>query len=105
MFLARLEGDWDRASVKKPWMYRDAWGVHAAVGGFIQIINQLRESVPQKDFADAVPTITDQFKLGILDGDIITFLETTVPPVNLEQVPFIRPSNNVFTCFYFEVGV
>ncbi|CAK9105978.1 FO synthase subunit 1 [Durusdinium trenchii] len=89
-FLDRLEGDWDRASTKKSWMYRDAWSIHAASGGFLAIIQQLRESVPQKDYQEALPNLWNQFKLGILDGDILTFLEGAVPPVSLDQVPFVR---------------
>lgn len=93
LFLERLEGDWDRASLKKAWLYRDAWSVHAACGGFNAIIEQLKQSVPQKDFREALPGLVEQFRLGILDGDIVTFLETTVPPISLEQVPFIRSSS------------
>eukprot|EP00435_Cladocopium_sp_Y103_P014979 s1851_g3.t1 len=85
LFLERLEGDWDRASAKKPWLYRDAWSVHAACGGFNAIIDQLKESVPQKDFKEALPGLCEQFRLGILDGDIVNFLETTVPPICLDQ--------------------
>lgn len=71
-------------------MYRDAWSIHAASGGFLAIIQQLRESVPQKDYQEALPNLWNQFKLGILDGDILTFLEGAVPPVSLDQVPFVR---------------
>ena len=79
--------------LEKAWLYRDAWSVHAACGGFNAIIEQLKQSVPQKDFREALPGLVEQFRLGILDGDIVTFLETTVPPISLEQVPFIRSSS------------
>ena len=89
-FLQRLEGDWDRASTKKGWVHRDALTIHASCGGFNAICQQLKESVPQKDYQDSLPHLMEQFKLGILDGDIMTFLESTVPPVSLQQVPFVR---------------
>ena len=34
--------------------------------------------------------ICDQFAVGILDGDILHFLESTVPPADLKQVTFVR---------------
>lgn len=82
-------------------MHRDAVNIHAACGGFIAIVQQLKESVPQKDFNDAVPDLGNQFKLGILDGDILTFLESTVPPIALDRVPFVRThwGMNVVSCF------
>jgi len=108
-FLDRLEGDWDRGSTKKAWMYRDAWCIHAACGGFGQIIQQLQESVPQRDFQEAMPGLTEQFKLGILDGDIVNVMETTVPPLSLDQVPFVRTaifgSNSKGWCFLFVLSV
>ncbi|CAK9008023.1 FO synthase subunit 1, partial [Durusdinium trenchii] len=90
LFLTRLEGDWDRCSVKKPWMYKDAWTIHVASGGFIAITEQLECSVPQKDFKDAITGIREQFQMGLLDSDIVNFLESTVPPVSLQDVPFVR---------------
>lgn len=89
-FLKRLQADWDRATVKKAWLYKDAWCIHAAVGGFLAIMDQLRASIPQKDFADAAPGIENQFDLGILDTDVVHYLECNVPPVSLDQVPFVR---------------
>lgn len=89
-FLQRLEGDWDRASAKKGWVHRDALAIHAASGGFNAILQQLKEAVPQKDYQESVPNLMDQFKMGILDGDILSFMESTVPPVSLDQVPFVR---------------
>lgn len=88
--MTRLEGDWDRCSVKKPWMYKDAWTIHVASGGFIAIAEQLECSVPQKDFKDAITGIREQFQMGLLDSDIVNFLESTVPPVSLQDVPFVR---------------
>ena len=90
IFLERLEGDWDRSGVKKPWLYKDAWAVHAASGGFQAIMQHLEANVPQKDYKDAAPGLVDQFKVGILDGDILGFLENNVPLIALENVPFIR---------------
>ena len=90
IFLERLEGDWDRSGVTKPWLYKDAWAVHSVSGGFLAIMQQLEASVPQKDYKDAAPGLLDQFRLGILDGDILSFLETNVPPIALVNVPFVR---------------
>ena len=53
-------------------------------------MHHLEANVPQKDYKDAAPGLTEQFKLGILDGDILTFLESNVPPIILENVPFVR---------------
>ena len=64
--------------------------MHAACGGFLAIMHHLEANVPQKDYKDAAPGLTEQFKLGILDGDILTFLESNVPPIILENVPFVR---------------
>lgn len=76
--------------MKKAWLYKEAWTTHAASGGFIAIMNQLRQTVPQKDYAEAEPGISQQFFLGILDGDIVNYMESNVPPVSLEQVSFVR---------------
>eukprot|EP00435_Cladocopium_sp_Y103_P058569 s586_g20.t1 len=67
------------------WMHTDAVSMHAACGGFIAIVQHLKESVPQKDFNDAAPDLLNQFKLGILDADILSFLESTVPPISLDR--------------------
>lgn len=90
MFIRRLYEDWDRAVAKKASGQKDAWVIHAACGGFLAIMDQLKRSVPQKDFSAAESDIKDQFHLGCLDHDILAFLEASVPPVSLEQVPFVR---------------
>ena len=90
LFIQRLCSDWDRAVAKKAWVQKDAWVIHASCGGFLAIMDQLQRSIPQKDFAEAENDIKDQFHLGCLDHDIISFLEASVPPVSLEQVPFVR---------------
>lgn len=114
VFLERLSGDWDRASVKKPWLQKDAWVIHASSGGFLAIMTQLKESIPQKDYQAASPNLVDQFKLGIFDGDILDFLEKTVPPVSLQDVPFVRTGcglkgrwylSHVQLCFCFQTLV
>ena len=84
--------DWDRLppGMKKPWGYKEALVVHAACGGYITIMSALQASVPQADYEAHEAQIREQFNLSYLDADIIHLLETTVPPVNLSDVNFVR---------------
>lgn len=92
LFIQRLKGDWDRApsGMKKAWSYKDAFNLHACCGGFLAIMNSLKREIPQSDYLTAEAQIKEQFNLSILDPDITHFLETTVPPVSLNNVNFVR---------------
>ncbi len=69
--------------------------IHAACGGYLAIMEAFRAAVPKADFDSAESQVFDQFKLGYLDSDIIYFLESTVPPVNLNSVNFVRTGLNI----------
>lgn len=101
LFIERLKGDWDRQPVgmKQPWLTKTALPVHASCGGFLAIMAALKASVPQADYESTEKHVRDQFQIGFLDGDINLFLESTVPPVNLQQVNFVRTSQGVFFSF------
>ena len=71
-------------------MFKDAWVIHASCGGFLSIMEQFKAYVPQADYAASEHGITEQFNLGILDPDIITYMESNVPPISLDQVSFVR---------------
>ena len=92
LFLARLESDWDRLpdGIKKPWGWREAMAVHSSCGGFLAIMQALRGAIPQADYVQHEKQIRDQFQLSYLDPDIIHFLENAVPPVDLQEVNFVR---------------
>lgn len=94
LFIHRLKGDWDRQPVgmKTPWQYKTALPVHAASGAFIAIMDRLKSSIPKADFESVEEQLCQQFEVGILDADLIHFLENTVPPVDLHQVSFVRTS-------------
>ncbi|CAK9100760.1 FO synthase subunit 1, partial [Durusdinium trenchii] len=87
LFIQRLNADWDRIppGLKKPWGFKDASAVHSACGGFLAIMTALKAEIPQSDFAQNEAQIREQFHLGYLDPDIIHFLESTIPPVNLQE--------------------
>ena len=76
--------------MKQCWLTKTALSVHASCGGFLAIMAALKDSVPQTDYESTEKHVRDQFDIGFLDGDINLFLETCVPPVNLQQVNFVR---------------
>lgn len=92
MFLGRLKNDWDRLppGMKKPWGVKEASAVHAACAGFICIMEALRQAIPQADYVREEPQLRQQFQHSCIDPEIISFLESTVPPVNLHEVNFVR---------------
>ena len=92
MFMGRLQSDWDRLplGLKKAWTAKDAMTVHASCAGFIAILEALKNAIPQADFAREEPQLRQQFQLSYLDPDIVHFLESTVPPVQLTEVNFVR---------------
>lgn len=98
LFIQRLNADWDRIppGLKKPWGFKDASAVHSACGGFLAIMTALKAEIPQSDFAQNEAQIREQFHLGYLDPDIIHFLESTIPPVNLQEVGFVRTGFAVY---------
>ena len=53
-------------------------------------MEQFKAYVPQADYAATEPGILEQFHLGILDPDIINYMEANVPPISLDQVSFVR---------------
>ena len=91
-FISRLKKDWDRLppGMKKVWVFKDAFPVHAACGGFMAILEALKKNIPKVDYDQASSTLEEQFSLGYLDPDIQQFLENTVPPVQLHTVNFVR---------------
>ena len=94
MCLQRLESDWDRALTKKCWNYKDAQALHAVCGVFLSVVDSLRKNVPERDFQENFERLQEQFHSGFLDSQLQTLLETAAPPVNLLQVPFVRPGHD-----------
>ena len=94
LFIQRLKGDWDRQPIgmKQVWQYKTALPIHAACGAFIAIMDKLKASIPQSDFEGVESQVCSHFEVGILDADLIHFLENSVPPVDLYQVTFVRTS-------------
>ncbi|CAK9100469.1 FO synthase subunit 1 [Durusdinium trenchii] len=92
LFLERLKGDWDRlpVGVKKAFTWKDASVIHAACGGYLGIMESFQKNVPAADFTAAEPEIKSQFSLGVLDHEILAFLEGSVPPIQLKNVRFVR---------------
>lgn len=84
--------DWDKVppGMKVPFTLKVALQIHAACGGYLAIMEAFKQAVPQSDYEATLPQIQDQFKLGYLDSDITHFLESSVPPVNLQSVNFVR---------------
>lgn len=85
-------GDWDRMppNLKKAFTWKEVASIHAACGGFLAIMECFSKEVPQADFAAAQPEIANQFKLSVLDHDILSYMEAGVPPISLKDVRFVR---------------
>lgn len=96
LFLKRLTAGWDRQpeGMKKAWSFKDASAIHAATGGYMAIMQALKEKVPQADAAAQEPQLRQRFEASFLDDDIINFLSETVPPVDLHQVSFLRTARD-----------
>lgn len=82
-------------TLKVAWNFKSAFALHAACGGYLAIVDALQQSIPQADFEAALPQIEEQFSLGWLDGDIVAYLEESVPPVQLDRVPFVRSNEKI----------
>ena len=103
MFLGRLKSDWDRQppGMKKAWGVKEATFVHAACAGYICIMEALKLTIPQADFTREEPQLRQQFLHSCVDPEIVSFLESTVPPVNLHEVNFVRPAG-VSEAYWFQ---
>lgn len=99
LFLKRLTADWDRQpeGMKRAWSFKEAATIHAATGGYMAIIQALKEKVPQADVAAQEPELQQRFEASFLDDDIINFLQESVPPVDLHQVSFLRTARDTCT--------
>ncbi len=84
------------ATFKVAWAFKSAFALHAACGGYLAIVDALQQVIPQVEFEAALPQIEEQFNLGWLDGDIVSYMEDSVPPIQLDRVPFVRSNSKTF---------
>ena len=109
LFLQRLTGDWDRQPVelRKTWSLKDAQSLHGACGFFLHVMGELESQVARSDFDDCKDAILSQFMTGFSDPEIDHLLQTTVPPVELRDISFLkRPvcfSLSFYVCQVFVV--
>ncbi|CAK9106185.1 unnamed protein product, partial [Durusdinium trenchii] len=98
LFLQRLTGDWDRQPVelRKTWSLKDAQSLHGACGFFLHVMGELESQVARSDFDDCKDAILSQFMTGFSDPEIDHLLQTTVPPVELRDISFLK---NVVVAF------
>lgn len=86
--------DFDRtpSGFHKAKTYKEAFDLHSSAGGFLHLMQRLKDSVPHTDFLAAETPLKSQWMQGFLDSDIHHMLEESVPPADPNQVSAFRPS-------------
>lgn len=90
LFIKRLVADWDRMVPKRQVPYKEALALHTACGGFLYLMDLLKQKVPQSDFNQSVDALHTQFMSGFNDTEIDRVLTNTAPPLNLQEVSFMK---------------
>ena len=92
LFLERLLYDHDHCppSMRKALSFRDGLPKHQACGAFLHYLKMFERMCPAADFAEASDSLTEQFKLGYLDPDLLHGLEQSVPPGDLKSISAFR---------------
>lgn len=99
-FLTRLKSDWDARPLRSRSCYtvKEATTLHAVTGAFLHLKKTLALKVPQADYNDCIGDIDLQFARGFLDAELEQTLCSTVPPVDLSQVSFLRILDSSLCC-------
>lgn len=92
LFLQRLCADWDASptALRKSYTYKDAIGVHQSCGMFIYYMEMLQRRSPASEFASMEAKFLEQFMMGVMDADLTTSAEKTVPPGDLTHIGIFR---------------
>lgn len=94
--------DWDRQKpgMRKAWGYKEALGLHSAVGGFLHFLRVLKDKVASTEYEKRHKNLFEQFNMGVLDHDVVHALEASAPPADLGSVSFLRLGRGVLAEAY-----
>jgi len=92
-FLDRLESIYDNtpAQLRKAFSFLAASKIHMATGCYLHFVEQLQKQAPSAEFPDMLKSLDMQFASGLLDGDLIHTVESSVPAAaDLKSVSAFR---------------
>ena len=70
--------------------FKDGLLLHSTCGAFISLMVDLKDKIPSEDYAACVPRVEKDFMNGLFDPEIHKLLETSVPPIELTSVSWLR---------------
>lgn len=92
-FLDRLESIYDNTPVqlRKAFSFLAASKIHMATGCYLHFVEQLQKQAPSAEFPEMRKSLDMQFASGLLDGDLIHTVESSVPAAaDLKSVSAFR---------------
>eukprot|EP00435_Cladocopium_sp_Y103_P074177 s6_g47.t1 len=99
LFIERLCSDWDKlpSNMRKSLSLREAISLHQSCALFLHFLKLLEVSIPSSEFPAAKEKVFATFNLGVLDSDLITAGEKSVPPGDIKALGAFR-TGSVQTC-------
>ena len=109
LFVQRICADWDRSppNLRKALVYKEALSVHTACGMYLYYMEAMQRRCPANSFASIKPKLHESFMAGLMDGELISSAENTVPPGDPCTVSAFRTTNFTDVCcsrLYFVCG-
>lgn len=104
LLIQRMILDWDKLppSLRKPWNVKDTTTLHSACAGYLHFMSVLQRKIPKADYDSSAAGLREQFLSGFLDVEILQTLESSAPPLNLEDVGFLRLGAQNWYCLGLE---
>ena len=92
LFLRRICADWDKLSEKmrKALTYRDGVALHINCGMFLHFLDALQKRAPNTEFPGFKEKLLEQFLSGMMDPELTTCAENSVPPGEVTGVGAFR---------------
>ena len=92
MCLQRMTRDWDRQppGLRKAWNFKEGSQCHSLCGLFAHLMTRLQAKIPSADFEACQADLRSNFMSAVYDPELANMLVTSVPPINLTTVSFLR---------------
>ena len=96
LFVKRICSEWDNAppNMRKALGYKESMTLHTACGMFLYFLEALQKKCPASEFPAIKEKLHESFMMGLMDGELFSSAETSVPPGDVCSVSHFRPGRD-----------
>lgn len=96
LFVRRICREWDNAppNMRKALGYKESMSLHTACGMYLYFLEALQKKCPASEFPAIKEKLDESFMMGLMDGELFSSAETSVPPGDVCSVSHFRPGRD-----------